>query len=265
MTPRKLLPLFLALVAAIVASPLAAGADEDGPNFMIGTSTIQTTNVDTETDCNFNGTAVPCPDYIWFTAVGKLSSPSLAPITIYMLSQHIQFTANSVNYDLIVPDGATTFDGSATTATTTFTGANTWSTVVPLSASGNQFFAAIAWPVPCPGGLPGGVNPVAWTASFFASKPGATISWTWSAAAYTSFTTAYNALGVKATDDNHYLPYANSDHAGTPENFKAFVTGGATGGGGSNYTGSLCSSHSVPDLPVPARPSTWGRVKVLYR
>jgi len=265
MTPRLMLFLPLTLAAALVASPRGAGAQGDGPDFYIGSSTIWTDDVNTETDCNFNGTAVPCPDYIWFIAVGKLSTPSLAPITIYTLSQHIQFTANSVNYDLLVPDGATTFDASASTATTTFTGANSWSTVVPLGASGNQFFAAVAWPVPCPGGLPGSVNPVAWTATFFASKPGASISWTWSAAAYTSFTTAYNALGVKATDDNHFLPYANSDHAGTPENFKAFVTGGATGGGGSNYTGSLCSSHSVPDLPVPVQHSTWGQVKVFYR
>jgi hypothetical protein len=170
-----------------------------------------------------------------------------------------------VSYDLPVPDGATTFDASAATATTTFTGANTWDTTVPLTASGNQFYAAIAFPVPCPDGLPGSIHNVAWRASFSASKPGASFQWTWSAAAYSSFSTSYNALGVKASDSNAYLPYANSDHAGTPENFKSFVVGGATGGGGSNYTGSLCSTHSVPDLPTPLQGSTWGRVKMLYR
>jgi hypothetical protein len=123
----------------------------------------------------------------------------------------------------------------------------------------------VAFPVPCPNGLPGSIHPVAWTASFFASKPGATVDWTWSAAVYTSFSTSYNTLGVKATDSNQYPPYMNSDHAGTPENFKPFVVGGATGGGGSNYTGSLCSTHSVPDLPVPTRTSTWGNLKLHYR
>ena len=261
MPSRRPLFLLLTLAAALVGQPRIGGADD--PLIYLGTDTIVTTQ--TETDCNFNGTAVPCPDYIWFIAVGKLSTPALAPITIYIQNQHITFTASSVNYDLQVPDGATTFDASAATATTSSTGGNTWSTTVPLAASGNQFYAAIAWPVPCPGGLPGSVHPVAWTASFFASKPGASIQWTWSAAAYSSFSTSYSALGVKASDSNAYLPYMNSDHAGTPENFKPFVVGGATGGGGSNYTGSLCSTHSVPDLPVPVRGSTWGSLKILYR
>jgi len=261
MLSRRHLFAILILAAALVGWPRLGGADD--PLIYLGTDTIFTTDV--ETDCNFNGTAIPCPRYIWFIAVGKLSTPALAPITIYMQNQHITFTASSVNYDLPVPDGATTFTASAVTATTTFTGSNTWDTTVPLAASGNQFYAALAFPVPCPGGLPGSIQPVAWTASFYASKPGATIQWTWSAAVYTSFSTSYNTLGVKASDSNAYLPYMNSDHAGTPENFKAFVTGGATGGGGSNFTGSLCSSHSVPDLPVPVQGSTWGRVKILYR
>jgi len=261
MRSRRRLFAILTLAAAQVVSPRLGRAED--PLIFIGTDTIVTSDV--ETDCNFNGTAVPCPDYIWFIAVGKLMTPALAPITIYIQSQHIQFTANNVAYDVQVPDGTTTFDPSATTATATFTGANTWDTTVPLAASGNQFFAAVAWPVPCPTGLPGSVQPVAWTASFFANKPGATISWTWSAAAYSSFSTSYNTLGVKSTDANGYPPVQNSDHAGTPENFKSFVVGGATGGGGSNYTGSLCSSHQVPNLPVPVRGSTWGRMKSLYR
>ena len=260
MSPRLLL-LPLALACGLVGSTRGASAQQGDP-FFIGTSTITTSS--TETDCNFNGTAIPCPRYIWFQAVGKLSTPGLAPITIYMQNQSITFTANSVNYNIPVPDGATTFDGSAATATTTFAGSS-WSTLVPLSASGNQFYAGVAFPVPCPNGLPGGIHPVAWTASFFASKPAATVDWTWSAAVYTSFSTSYNTLGVKATDSNQYLPYMNSDHAGTPENFKSFVVGGATGGGGSNYTGSLCSTHSVPDLPVPTRNSTWGNLKLHYR
>jgi len=47
--------------------------------------------------------------------------------------------------------------------------------------------------------------------------------------------------------------YQNSDHAGTPEGvdpsttlpFKAFVTGGARGGGGSNWTGSWSGTVGV--------------------
>jgi len=46
-------------------------------------------------------------------------------------------------------------------------------------------------------------------------------------------------------DDNKKNPYLNSDHAGTPENFKPYVIHGATGDGGRNYTGSYGGSVNV--------------------
>ena len=67
---------------------------------------------------------------------------------------------------------------------------------------------------------------------------------------YAHFSADYNALGVKPVDDNKKNPYLNADHAGTPENFKPFVIGGATGGGGTNYTGGLSGTASVG----PCRP-----------
>jgi len=45
-------------------------------------------------------------------------------------------------------------------------------------------------------------------------------------------------LAVKPVDDTKASQYKNSGHAGTPESFKSFVTGGARGGGGSHFTGS---------------------------
>ena len=50
---------------------------------------------------------------------------------------------------------------------------------------------------------------------------------------------------MKPVDDNQASVYQNSDHAGTPENFKSFVTGGARGGGGSNFTGSYSATAAV--------------------
>ena len=64
-----------------------------------------------------------------------------------------------------------------------------------------------------------------------------TLNWKWAAAAYTNFSTDYNALKVKPVDDNNVSHYQNSDHAGTPENYKGYVIGGARGGGGSNCAG----------------------------
>ena len=37
---------------------------------------------------------------------------------------------------------------------------------------------------------------------------------------YDKFSTNYSSLGVKPVDDNKASQYQNSDHAGTPENFK---------------------------------------------
>src|SRR5204863_307298 len=62
--------------------------------------------------------------------------------------------------------------------------------------------------------------------------------------------TDYNAIQAKPLDGSAHNPYNNSDHAGTPESFKSFVVGGARGGGGSNYTGSL--SGTVTVVPVQA-------------
>src|SRR5207253_2356795 len=60
---------------------------------------------------------------------------------------------------------------------------------------------------------------------------------------YTSFSTDYNALQVKPVDDNHLT--SSSNPAGTPQAFKTHVVGGARGGGGSNYTGSLSGTVAV--------------------
>jgi len=50
---------------------------------------------------------------------------------------------------------------------------------------------------------------------------------------------------VKPVDDKRASVYKNSDPAGTPENYKMFLTGGARGAGGNNYTGGLASSMNV--------------------
>jgi hypothetical protein len=123
-------------------------------------------------------------------------------------------------------------------------------TTVPLTFDKNVFLAGLSFPVPV-GGLPGGISPVTWSGNFASDRAGVSLSWKWAAAVYTSFSTDYALLGVKPVDGNQANPYPNSDHAGTPENFKSFVTGGARGGGGSNYTGSYSGTASVGACPIP--------------
>jgi hypothetical protein len=108
----------------------------------------------------------------------------------------------------------------------------------------------VAYQVPA-GGLPGGINPVTWTGTMSGSAS-FSLQWQWGAAVYTQFTTNYNQLGIKPLHSTSLDSYHVGDQAGTPEGvntggtaWKTFVTGGARGGGGSNWTGSYSPTGSV--------------------
>jgi len=194
---------------------------------------------------NFNGTAIPAGDDIWFSSVAKVSGVRSSPVTIDVTNQTISFTANGTNYSIAVPDTLLTLTPGQTTATTTFN--NGWNTSAPAKFSGNVFLGGTEFQAVS--GLPGGIKNVVWQASFSSDTAGISVNWQWAAAVYSSFAADNSAVNVKAVDDNHFAPYADSDHAGTPENYKAFVVGGATGGGGSNWSGSYSGTASVkPDV-----------------
>jgi hypothetical protein len=108
----------------------------------------------------------------------------------------------------------------------------------------------VGFPVPA-GGLPGGIKPVTWKGTFSIAATGIKVQWQWGAAVYASFNTDYNADQVKPVDDNKASVYQNSDHAGTPEAYRPFVLAGATGGGGSNYTGSYSGTASCGTAIAP--------------
>ncbi len=194
---------------------------------------------------NFNGIAIAPGSDLWFTAIFRVSDPGPSGGTVRLVNSSITFVANGVTYNVAVPDAVFTFSPTATVATTSFNVAlNRWETTAPLSFHGDAFLAGVA--LPLPSGLPGGVTPVTWTGTFLTDTPGA-VTWRWGAAAYTSFTSDYNALQVKPLDDNQATLYANPDHAGTPESRKGFLTGGGRGGGGANYTGSPTPPATLPE------------------
>jgi hypothetical protein len=191
---------------------------------------------------NFNGTAIPAGDTLWFSSVFKASGVGSNAVTLHVTDQTITFSAAGTDYTVPVPDSVINLSPgtSAANATTTFdTTQNAWVSNLPSSFSGNGFLSGTAFTLSSP--LPGGINPVTWHASFSTDTPGVTLKWQWATAVYTSFggTAAVKPL------DGHTTAYPNSDHAGTPENFKSFVTGGARGGGGSNFTGSYSATASV--------------------
>src|SRR5439155_20469244 len=158
------------------------------------------------------------------------------------------FTVSGTPYTVDVPNACITFDpfldaDMSGSASTVYDGQ--WETTVPsFGLAGNTFLAGVALQT-LPGGFPGGIKNVTWQGTFFADFPGVSLHWQWAAAVYRMFSDDYNSLGVKPVDDNMASIYQNADHAGTPENFKHYVTGGARGGGGSNFTGSLSATQSV--------------------
>jgi len=207
---------------------------------------------------NFNGTAIQFQSvqgnqYIWYESHAKISGISTSSITtLHFINQFIDFKdkVHNVTYHLAVPDADIIFNPAVTTATVNFTGTKFIDTYPASGLSGDFFVSGLAFPVPATG-LPGGINPVTWSGNLTSDVPlpNVKMSWQWAAAVYQTFTTNYNALGIKPVDDSTHSVYKNSDHAGTPENFKKFVVGGARGGGGSNFTGSNSSTVTVGPCP----------------
>jgi RHS repeat-associated protein len=228
---------------AMPAAPaLAAAVPQSSPS---NVSTISS---------NFNGTSIPAGDSIWFNSVMKASGIPSSGATITVSGASVQFGVNGVTQSLAVPDSVITFSSSVSNSTTTFDAVhNQWNTTVPVSYSGNVFLAGLSDQLSA--ALPGGINPVSWTATFYTDKSSVSLQWQWAAAVYTSFSANYGTLGIKPIDATSGSAYANSDHAGTPENYKSFVVGGARGGGGSDWTGSYSGTASVtPQLAANHAP-----------
>ena len=214
---------------------------------LIGHADVQATV--TSIGSNFNGTDVTNPDTIWFNANLTSVTGATGPVTLYFNSQTIGFTSatSGLTYNLIVPDSEIIIDPSISSPSTTYDNSNSkWITSVS-SAGSNTFLGGLGWQVPA-GENPKGTNPVTWAGNFSASQSGISINWQWAAAAYTSFSTNNNALGVTPQP-------ANGLHDGVPVNYQSFVTGGARGGGGSNYTGSYSGTTSANNLPAAPEPS----------
>ena len=165
---------------------------------------------------------------------------------------------------LSVPDAMITFSSTASCSSTLFnTTFNRWETTLPLSAASKAdeiFAAGIAYLIPA--GFPQNVNNVTWSANVSASVTGLDVTWQYGVSNWLTsskgtsfpglsqspFVPDYNGMMV---DPAHNAPLCNAsynsgDHAGAPE-FSGrgnVLTGGGSGGGGSNWTGSWSSTPS---------------------
>jgi hypothetical protein len=203
---------------------------------------------------SFNSTSIPAGRYIWFSSVfdrGSFGGISGA-VTYNITNSVITFTANSQQYTLNVPNSRIRFDAAVTSASTQFIN-GMWETAVPRSYSSYVFMGGLAYQVPS--NLPGNISNVGWTATISIDKVGASLTWRWAAAVYTSFA-AHSGLNIKPKNGNTQNPYNNNDNAGTPENFKSSVVSGAKGSGGTNYTGSYSSTSTATCSTTPGQRQT---------
>ncbi len=192
---------------------------------------------------SFNNTTIPAGRFIWFSSVmdrGSFSGIS-GTVTFNVTNSKITFTANNQQYTLNVPNGRIRFDETVTSASTQFIN-NAWETAVPRGYTNFAFMTGLSYQVPS--NLPKNISNVKWTADITADKTGIAIAWKWAAAVYTNFT-GHAGLTIKPINGNTQNPFPNSHKAGTPENFTSFLTGGAKGTGGSNYTGNYSGTNSV--------------------
>src|SRR5450830_405305 len=211
-------------------------------------------------ESSFNLAPIAEGNVIWFNSAIRVNGLGSDPARIFLNDSTITFAANGKTYNLAVPGATITFDPGAAAATTGFDDAgNRWKTTVPSGLSGRAFLPGLAFRVP-DAGLPGGVDAVTWSAAFSTDTPGVTAQWQWAAAVYNTFGPDYNALAVKPVDGDQTSQSANlvarSENpdnqagqnlgsAGKPANLEAFLTAGASGGGGSNFTGSFFGMSDV--------------------
>lgn len=201
----------------------------------------------------FGQTHIPAGSTIWFSGVlegiQSAGTRAVAPLRIDVRQSRITF--GLWPYVIDMPDSTITIDPAAGAPQRWWVGNTSWSVTYAPAQVPEAFFDGMPYRAPEPF-IPGHSGPVTWTATFSASRPGVTVRWAWSAAAYSQFG-ANGGLLVKPLS----VPvpeFQNSDPAGTPELFKQYVVAGATGSGTPNYTGARSETTSVTACPASKSP-----------
>lgn len=251
MKKRTVPTTLITLIALVVfiTLPLAASAQparDQGTGEAITPEAIEACQFSSTITSDFNGTPLSAGNSIWFNSHLKVSGLKGREAVVHVRDAMIRFSANGVTYQLPVEPSEIHFAPATDYSFTVYDEINLhWITEISRANLGNNVFAGgYIFVVPA-GGLPGGIKPVTWTATITTDTPGLKVAWQWSAAVYTPFGQYLNELGVKEADGPEETSFADATKAGTPWYLKEFVTGGARGGGGSNYTGSWSGTGSL--------------------
>lgn len=193
----------------------------------------------------FTSTTIRANSTIWFNSVLRVTGIGNSATTITFDSGNVQVMLLGQQYSLSVPKAEITFSPSVSVATTTYDAVNgQWVTMLPMSMANKDVFLTGS-AIKVPYDIPGVATAVTFSGRFTTDTPNVNVnSWQWAASTYSTFGDN-NAIGVKPTDDSNASQWHNSDKAGTPENYKAYLIPGARGNGGTNYTGDYSAAASV--------------------
>jgi hypothetical protein len=210
-------------------------------------------------------THIPAGYTIWFTSVLKaVHTPDGGAITtpIRIDVHQSRITFGRWAHVVTMPDSTIVLDQSRSIPYRLWDGGPTLHVVyAPSQVSKEALFDALPYTAPEPF-IPKYSGPVTWTATFTASRPGITLEWAWSAAAYSQFgqigTFKLKPLsGPIAQVEPQAGPpdlYENDDPAGTAEAYKQYVVAGAMGSGAPQYTGARSASATVTACPGAGSP-----------
>ena len=195
---------------------------------------------------SFNGTPIQPNNVIWFNANLTISGATEGS-QLYLRSALVK--VDGLTNLVHIPNGVITFSKSNTCISTTYNSTtDTWETQSPLSPKYGVFISGA--PVVLSSTLlSGSLKPVNWYGEFAGTVSTLKPSWKWSAAVYTQWPAQLLPVSVKAGDDGTAcIGNTTTDKAGTPIDQRPYVTAGAKGNGGANYTGSFTGSMTVtPD------------------
>jgi hypothetical protein len=137
----------------------------------------------------FGQTHIPTGSTIWFSGVlegiqSDAGKPVSKPLRIDVRQSRITF--GLWPYVIHVPDSTITIDPATSAPQRWWVDNASWAVTYASAQIPEAFFDGMPYSAP-EAFIPGYSGPVTWTATFTASRPGVTVRWAWSAAAFSQF------------------------------------------------------------------------------
>jgi hypothetical protein len=201
-----------------------------------------TTKCITNTICGSFNSQNPGSGWLWCNA--HISGNPGKKATVFCQNASVTLTCNNgQTYTYPLPNGQINFSPSCTVATNWFDGTQ-WNTTLPCGGDSGIFLQGCG--IPWQSAF-ANCHTVCWTGVFSCDTAGFNCNWQWGAACYNNTQPSCGSICPKActqTSCPNGQYYSSGDQCGAPENCKPYCVAGATGGGGSNCTGSWSSTGS---------------------